>query len=114
MALSCGMIFLHPTHFFVRWVPWVRWLFDSSLLPREYAAMIVEELETPALDLPKRFWRRRVLLTEQNRPWTYSAWTARFRTGDRTASTSKNACKHSLRTGSRVQRGERVPYSAAA
>ncbi len=62
--------------------------------------MIVEELETPALDLPKRFWRRRVLLTEQNRPWTYSAWTARFRTGDR--------------TGSRVQRGERVPCRAVA
>jgi hypothetical protein len=92
--------------------------------------MIVAEPQTPALDLlsfalrpPKsvlrsafgeggRFWRRRALLTEEDRPWTDSARTARFRTGDRTGRTSENACKHWLRTGSRVQKGERVPLRA--
>src|SRR5712664_634174 len=59
-----------------------------------------------------RFWRRRVPLTEEDGPWTDSARTARLRTGDRTGRTSENACKHWLRTGSRVQRGERVPCRA--
>ncbi len=49
------------------------------------------------------------LWTLDFRLWTDFAPTARFRTGDRTGNTSKNACKHWLRTGSRVQKGERVP-----